>query len=183
MSVNFATVFEYVPIAICISDEKTVKLCNPAASHLFGYTAETLIGLPIARLWPSLVSHKWVPEEILGVIEDSGCYTDVRTLKRANADLFWCQITGTQYDERRYAVRYIWTFVKIESTTQLVNALSPRERQIATALTVGKTSKAIAQDVGLSIRTIEYYRERLMRRLGVTNYKELIGRLATGISR
>jgi PAS domain S-box-containing protein len=183
MSVNFASVFEYVPIAICISDEHTVELCNPAASHLFGYTAEALIGMPISMLWPSLVSHKWAPEKIFGVIADSGCYTDVRTLKQANADLFWCQITGTQYDECRYAVRYIWTFVKVEPAHQLVDALSPRERQIATALIVGKTSKAIAQDVGLSIRTIEYYRERLMRRLGVANCKELICRLAAGTSR
>jgi PAS domain S-box-containing protein len=183
MSINFATVFKYVPIAICISDEQTVKLCNPAASHLFGYTAETLIDMPIAMLWPSLVSHKWMPEKILGVIADSGCYTDVRTLKQANTDLFWCHISGTQYDECRDAMRYIWTFVKAEPTPQLVDALSPRERQIATALILGKTSKAIAQDVGLSIRTIEYYRERLMRRLGVANYKELICRLAIGTSR
>lgn len=182
MSLNYAAVFQHVPIAICVSDQQTVELCNPAASHLFGYTAEALNGMPISMLWPSLISHKWAPEKIFGVIKNCGCYTDVRTLKQANADLFWCHITGTHYDECRYAVRYIWTFVKVEFESEILNVLSPRERQIATALIVGKTSRTIAQDVGLSIRTIEYYRERLMRRLGVTNYKELICHLTIGRS-
>jgi PAS domain S-box-containing protein len=181
MSLDYATVFEQAPVAVCVSDQYTVKLCNPAASQLFGYTTRAFTGMPIALLWPSLISHKLLPENIFRVIADSGRYTDVRTLRLANDHLVWCRINAALYDGSANALRYIWTFVKIETTLKIVNELSPREQQIAVALVVGKTSRTIAQDVGLSIRTIEYYRERLMRRLGVANYKELICRLTMGI--
>jgi PAS domain S-box-containing protein len=182
MLVDYTTVFRNVPLAICISDQQAVEICNPAATHLFGHPAQTLVGMPISMLWPAQDSRSWAPEKIFDQIADRGCYTDVRIVRHADAELFWCRINAARYDGTENALRYIWTFVKIEPTVRLGNVLSPRERQIAAALVVGKTSRAIAQDVGLSTRTLEYYRERLMRRLGVANCKELICRLTIGTS-
>lgn len=182
MPVDYITVFKNLPLAVCISDQQAVEACNPAAAQLFGHAAQTLVGMPISSLWPAPGSRPCMPEAIFKDIAERGGFTDVRILRQADGALFWCRIHAALYGEGDHALRYIWTFIRLEPAVQLGNALSPRERQIAAALVVGKTSKAIAQDAGLSTRTIEYYRERLMRRLGVANCKELIGRLTIGTS-
>ena len=51
--------------------------------------------------------------------------------------------------------------------------LTPAERKVADRLAAGKTNKMIAQELGLSIRTIEAQRARLMARLGIRSRTEL----------
>jgi two-component system response regulator FixJ len=53
-------------------------------------------------------------------------------------------------------------------------ALSPRERQVLDALLAGRPNKVIAYDIGLSVRTVEVHRARMMERLGVHQLSEAI---------
>ena len=48
-----------------------------------------------------------------------------------------------------------------------VATLSAREREVLEALVAGKTTKLIAHELGLSVRTVEGHRGNLMARLGV----------------
>lgn len=57
--------------------------------------------------------------------------------------------------------------------------LTTREREIARHLIAGGTSKEIARSIGISPRTVEGHRGRLMRKLGVANQRLLIARLVT----
>jgi DNA-binding CsgD family transcriptional regulator len=59
--------------------------------------------------------------------------------------------------------------------------LTPREREIAALLVEGKTSKLIARQVGLSPRTVEMHRAKLMRKFAASTSSELVHRLV-GIS-
>ena len=52
--------------------------------------------------------------------------------------------------------------------------LSPRQREILGALGAGRTSKQIAADLGISIKTVETHRARLMESLGCRNAVELV---------
>ncbi len=52
--------------------------------------------------------------------------------------------------------------------------LSPREREILQLVVEGKSSAAIAAILGLSPKTVETYRSRLMAKLGVINLAALI---------
>lgn len=54
-----------------------------------------------------------------------------------------------------------------------VPALARRERDVLKRVIDGKTNKEIATDLGLAVRTIETFRHRLMRKLGVRNAAEL----------
>lgn len=52
--------------------------------------------------------------------------------------------------------------------------LSPRQREILAALGAGRTTKQIAGDLGISIKTVETHRARLMEALGCRNAVELV---------
>jgi DNA-binding NarL/FixJ family response regulator len=56
--------------------------------------------------------------------------------------------------------------------------LTARERQVLTLMAQGLTSKEIAQDLSLSVNTIDNHRSRLLSKLGVSNTAAAI-RLAT----
>ena len=60
----------------------------------------------------------------------------------------------------------------------LILSLSPRERQVLDGLLEGRPSKAIAYDLGISARTVEVHRARLLDRLNVRITAEAV-RLAT----
>lgn len=55
-----------------------------------------------------------------------------------------------------------------------IAALSPRERDVLELLVAGKPNKAIARDLGLSPRTVEIHRARLMARLEVGSLAEAV---------
>lgn len=61
-------------------------------------------------------------------------------------------------------------------------SLTKREIQILSSILAGKTNKQIAQMLSRSCRTIEYHRNRLMRKLNAHNTAELVKRaVALGI--
>ena len=61
----------------------------------------------------------------------------------------------------------------IEAAARLA-ALSPREREVLELLMAGKPNKAIARDLGLSPRTVEIHRARLLTRLEVGSLAEAV---------
>jgi two-component system response regulator FixJ len=58
--------------------------------------------------------------------------------------------------------------------SRLIAALSPREREVLDALVAGRSNKTIAFDLGLSVRTVEVHRARMMDRLGVRQLGEAV---------
>ncbi len=55
--------------------------------------------------------------------------------------------------------------------------LSEREMQIALECCKGKTSKTIAEELGISKRTVDSHKSNIYRKLGITNNVELINKL------
>jgi len=52
--------------------------------------------------------------------------------------------------------------------------LSHREHQVVQHLAMGKTNKEIAAILNLSVRTVETYRARVMLKLGLRSFAELV---------
>lgn len=59
-------------------------------------------------------------------------------------------------------------------TKSPIERLSPREREVLQLLVEGKSRAEIAQILFLSPRTVDTYRERLMRKLGLSDFPSLI---------
>ncbi|HEY3658495.1 MAG TPA: response regulator [Steroidobacteraceae bacterium] len=57
---------------------------------------------------------------------------------------------------------------------QRIATLSTRERQVLDSLVAGRPNKRIAYDLGISTRTVEVHRARMMERLGVRQLAEAI---------
>lgn len=66
------------------------------------------------------------------------------------------------------------TRVEIVDAAARVATLSPREREVLDLAMEGKSSKVIAHELGLSPRTVEVHRLRLMARLGVGSLAEAV---------
>jgi two-component system, LuxR family, response regulator FixJ len=57
---------------------------------------------------------------------------------------------------------------------QLANAITKREMEVLALLVLGRSNKAVAFDLGISEKTVEVHRNRIMKRLQVRNFAELI---------
>jgi len=55
-----------------------------------------------------------------------------------------------------------------------VAGLSPRERQVLEAFVAGRVTKQIAHDLGISTRTVEVHRTRMLKRLGIRSLAEAV---------
>lgn len=53
-------------------------------------------------------------------------------------------------------------------------ALTPREREVFHLVVEGQTTKEVAKELGISVKTAENHRARLMEKLGVRNTAELV---------
>ena len=63
---------------------------------------------------------------------------------------------------------------KAAEAAKRIATLSPRERQVLDALVAGRSSKVIAYDLAISVRTVEVHRARMLERLGTRRLAKAI---------
>ena len=61
-----------------------------------------------------------------------------------------------------------------EHSDSVYSVLTPREREVLQLITEGKTTKAIARELNVSVKTPEWHRSQIMKKLGVRNIAELV---------
>jgi two-component system response regulator FixJ len=66
------------------------------------------------------------------------------------------------------------TDLDIADAVRRVAALSTREREVLDGQLAGRANKLIAYDLGISVRTVEVHRARMMERLGLRQLSEVI---------
>lgn len=60
------------------------------------------------------------------------------------------------------------------SVTQRLDNLTQREREVLDLIIAGKLNKQIANDLGISIKTVEVHRSRVMEKMGANSVAELV---------
>lgn len=56
-----------------------------------------------------------------------------------------------------------------------IDALTPRERDVFIPLAQGLSNREIAEQLGISVKTVDLYRGRVMKRLHAASLAELVG--------
>jgi PAS domain S-box-containing protein len=169
--------FLSAPIGIVLTENRVIRTCNPAFAAMFGYAREALIDRSFAILYPSMEEFVAIRDVGVKPLRDTGRYSDERIMARADGTLFWCRVRGATLTTKGDPLaKAVWSFADLSAGRPFAS-LSTRERQIVMHLGEGRTSKAIARLIGLSPRTIEAHRARLLRKYRAANVAELLGKL------
>lgn len=177
LTINYETIFKNAPVGMCVSQHRVIHACNDALAQMFGYELDELIGQSFRVLYPTIDEFERTGARIVPIMSSKGVYSDERIMKRANQELFWCHVSGRSLISDDPHAAAIWTFEDLSAKRPVTAELTPREREIAALLVEGKTSKLIARQVGLSPRTVEMYRAKLMRKFAASTSSELVHRL------
>jgi len=81
---------------------------------------------------------------------------------------------GETYLSPRVSRQVVQSYVRPPNAETGLAALSPRQREILKAVAGGRTTKQIAYDLGLSIKTIETHRAQIMERLDIHDVAGLV---------
>ncbi|MBM3345920.1 MAG: response regulator transcription factor [Betaproteobacteria bacterium] len=81
---------------------------------------------------------------------------------------------GKRYLSHRITDTVLDDYLSVESRLSPIDSLSLRERDVLQLVVEGRTNAAIATHLSLSIKTVETYRARIMRKLKVKDTVELV---------
>ena len=171
------TAFEHAPIGLAVLENRIIRRCNRQFAETFGQSCEALQQSPMAALYPSLDEFESIGARGLAAMKQTGSYSDERIMRRADGELFWCRVRGHSLTPEAPFARGIWSFADLSQERPVVG-LTPRERDVAILTCRGLTSKEIGRDLGLSYRTIEVYRARLLEKFAARKLPELVAKLS-----
>jgi DNA-binding CsgD family transcriptional regulator len=173
-AIDYSAVFAASPIATCVSRDRIILSCNAAAASLFNCPLNMMIGNSYELLYPSNAEFKRFGLQVNEALGTDGVYLGERIMKRCEGELFWCRVHGVALEPDYGISKEIWTFTEVVPRSKVYKVLSPREREVATFLLTGNTSKMIAEKIGLSPRTVEFYRRGLMQKLSANSFSDLV---------
>ena len=96
---------------------------------------------------------------------------------REMVDAVRCVHSGHRYLSQRITEIMAEDYVRLRQASpdkSPLETLSPSERQVLQLVVEGKSSAEIAQVLSLSVKTVETYRSRLMRKLNITDIPGLV---------
>lgn len=169
--------WEHAPIGIVMTENRVIRTCNPAFSRMFGFSVAQLRDQSFAILYPSYEEFVKIRDVGVRPLREANRYSDERIMARSDGTLFWCRVRGvTLTAAGDPLMKAVWSFADL-SPDRPVQELTTRERQVVMYLGEGRTSKEIARVLGISPRTVEACRARLLKKHNSANVAELLGKL------
>ena len=180
MDVDYRVAFDLAPVGLVLSRNRSIVDCNQQLCDMFGAARTELIGQSFQVLYPSVDEYERLGARMGPILNAKGHYADDRIMKRASGDVFWCHVTGRALNREAPHESGIWSFEDLSSRRPVKAELTAREREVAARLLDGMTSKEIGKSLGISHRTVEIYRARLMRKYKASTTADLVHRLMAG---
>lgn len=165
-----------LPAPLVYAEHRIIRDCNDAFAELFGGQRADIVQLSFSRLYPQIDDFIRRGEQWATNFADSASYRDERVMSGLDGRRFWCRVRGRSLARRTdpFAKAIYWFEYIPRTVLPAGRSLSERQRQILSQVAQGKTSGAIALEMGLSRRTVEAHRMRLMRSVGARNTAELM---------
>ena len=98
-------------------------------------------------------------------------------MRHRDKTIFWVHFIGRTLTPDNPFELMSWALTKISHKKEAI--LTKREQEIASYIVNGLTSKKIAMNLGLSPRTVEVHRGRVMKKLGAKNLDDLKSKYLT----
>lgn len=169
--------FEHAPIGLIVARHRVIERCNARFCAMFDFSKVQLEGQSLSMLYPSANEFEAIGDRGMQRMREHGSYNDERIMRKRGGELFWCRVRGQSLDQQEPFAHTVWSMAEL-STQRPTAVLSARERQVAMLLLEGKTSKELGRQLGISPRTVDAHRARLLRKFQAKNATELIARLA-----
>ena len=183
-SIDYKRAFENAPVGQAIARNRFILDCNLAFARIFRGTVEQLVGTTFERLYPTQSHFENTGKRIAPVLAKDHTFSDDRVMRRLDEELFWVHVSGFTYTPDDPHRDTLWAFTDLSTGRKVNSALrgsmTPRERDIAALLIEGKTGKEVARTLGISPRTVDIYKTRLLRKYSVASTPELVQRLLAG---
>lgn len=180
--IDYQQAFDLAPVGLVLSRQRVIVDCNQRVCEMFGAQRDKLLGQSFQILYPSADEFERTGERIAPILNTKGHYADERLMKRVDGpqagEVFWCHVTGRALNPKEPHAAGIWSFEDLSAVRPVSNTLSPREREVAALLAKGMTAKAIGKVLGISHRTVEIHRGRLLRKYDCHSTATLISKLA-----
>ena len=165
--------FEEAPIGLVMTEDRVITACNKTFCEISQHSKEELLGSSFEMLYASKAEFNAVRDIGLQSLRSKGTYMDQRILKRKDGSLIWCRFRAHTLTPEQPLSRTVLSYAQI-STAQSEKSLTARERDVVIGMTRGLKSKQIAENLGLSTRTVEDVRFRLLKKFEVRNASELL---------
>ena len=169
--------FDHAPVGLAMLEHRIIRQCNLQFAAIFGGAPEDYADVPLALFYPSIEDYRRIGERGLKAMRLTGTYHDERVMKRRDGALFWCRVRGQSLTPDAPFARGIWSFADLSDERPVVE-LTQREREVAILTCRGMTSKEIGLELGLSYRTVEVYRARLLEKFQARKLAELVAKLS-----
>ena len=161
-------VYDFAPIGLVVTENRVIRDCNPSFARMFGYPRAELKNQLFAILYPSEAEFANIRNRGVKDLRETNTYWDERVMRRKDGSLFWCRVRGHSFTREEPLARAVWSFADL-SSTRPYQPLTRREREVFSLMAEGKTSKEIALLLGMSYRTVEVHRSRLLKKFNATN--------------
>ena len=182
--IDYRLAFELAPVGLVLSRHRAMVDCNQAVCEMFGVTRDQLVGQSFQVLYPSADEYERTGARIAPILNAKGHYADDRVMRRVGGrfqgETFWCHVTGRALNRNDPHEAGIWSFEDLSASRPVQAELTPREREVAALVMNGMTAKAMGKVLGISPRTVEIYRARLMRKYGASTAADLVHKLIAG---
>lgn len=162
-----------IPVPMVFATYRIIRNCNAEFAALFGFVPADLIDQSFSKLYPELADFIRTGQMWQHHLSGGRVYYDERIMAGAGGQRFWCRVNGRSRHGTDPFAEALYCFEPMNRPVIETN-ITGRQRQILTLVAQGKTNAVIADEIGLSKRTVEAHRLRLMRLIGVRNTAELI---------
>ena len=181
MMMDYPLAFDLAPVGLVLSRNRSIVDCNQHLCDMFGAAKAQLTGQSFLILYPSADEYERIGARMLPILNATGMYSDNRIMKRVDGrnkgETFWCHVTGRALNRSAPHEAGIWVFEDLSASRPVTAKLTAREREVAAHLMRGLTSKEIGRALGISHRTVEIYRARLMRKYKASTTADLVQKL------
>lgn len=186
--IDYEQVFARVPVALMVTRRRLISACNRQFLDMFRATTDALIGQTVRILYPNQVAFERFGARVIPALKKFGRITEPRAMQRLDGELFWVNVTGVSEHRDDPYREALWFFSEMGVATSLSggassankliaeakNSMTKRERDVAALLIQNQTAKEIGMALGISPRTVEVFRGKLLKKFDAPSTHELV---------